>query len=240
MPGHSDPGDLALRALWSTGSPAGYDSDAHLDSCPRCQSELDQLRAVVAAVRRVGPDDRPSPPPPEVWEAIVAELGLATAAHPVHEMAVRRTRHARRSTVAVASVAAAVGLVAGAVAGVWGVALMRDEGGDPAVVASARLEPLEGTVGGGAVTVHGATEGRVLTIDVDDLTPTTALREVWLLADDGRRLLSLGLLAGSRSHFNVPQALDLADFPVVDVSLERADGNPAHSGNSVLRGRLRG
>lgn len=30
----------------------------------------------------------------------------------------------------------------------------------------------------------------------------------------------------------------LADFPLVDISIEAIDGDPAHSTQSVLRGRL--
>ena len=36
----------------------------------------------------------------------------------------------------------------------------------------------------------------------------------------------------------VPAGVNLTDYPVVDVSLEPLDGNPAHSGTSVLRGTL--
>ncbi|MGH8867388.1 MAG: anti-sigma factor, partial [Actinomycetes bacterium] len=63
---HTDPEVLALRAL---GAPDGDPADdSHLLACPRCQSDLDQLRAVVAAARSATPDDRPTDPPPQVWE----------------------------------------------------------------------------------------------------------------------------------------------------------------------------
>jgi anti-sigma-K factor RskA len=61
---------------------------------------------------------------------------------------------------------------------------------------------------------------------------------VWLLDAAGKRLVSLGLLDGSTATFAVPPQVDLADYPVVDVSLEPADGDPAHSGDSVVRGTL--
>jgi hypothetical protein len=38
--------------------------------------------------------------------------------------------------------------------------------------------------------------------------------------------------------FEVPAGLQLADFPVVDVSDEPLDGNPAHSTVSIVRGTL--
>ena len=36
----------------------------------------------------------------------------------------------------------------------------------------------------------------------------------------------------------LPADLDLAEFPLVDVSVEPLDGNPTHSGDSVARGEL--
>ena len=241
MSEHSDPEDLALRAVSGAAMDSALGSNAHLAGCPHCQSELDQLRAVVASVRTVRPEDYPTAPPPAVWDAVLAELGLAATAPPADELAERRSRNSRRTTAVVASVAAAAGVAAGVVAGAAGAVLLRDDSAKtPAVVASARLEPLEGTVGGGTVTVRGDAAGRVLDVVVQDLTRSPGLHEVWLLADDGKRLVSLGLLEGSDARFAVPVAVDIDDFSVVDVSVESADGNPAHSGDSVLRGRLSG
>ena len=61
---------------------------------------------------------------------------------------------------------------------------------------------------------------------------------MWLLGADGKRLVSLGLLDGTTARFPLPPEVDLSQFPVVDVSLEPADGNPAHSGDSIVRGTL--
>jgi hypothetical protein len=36
----------------------------------------------------------------------------------------------------------------------------------------------------------------------------------------------------------VPDGVDTAEFPVVDVSAEADDGDPAHSGDSIVRGTL--
>jgi len=38
--------------------------------------------------------------------------------------------------------------------------------------------------------------------------------------------------------YDLPDALDPHAFPIVDVSVEPADGVPAHSGVSVLRSAL--
>lgn len=238
MSAHSDPGDLALSALCADVTRSGATLDAHLGTCARCQSELDQLRAVVASVRGVGPDDYPTAPPPAVWHAIVAELGLTNMSPPGGDVAAQRASRFRGATVAIASAAAVAGIVAGAT----GAVLLRDEpvAGPTGVTASARLEALAGTTGSGTVLVHRGSDGRVLELVVTDLNRSDGLHEVWLLADDGRRLVSLGLLDGPSAEFAVPPELDISDFAVVDVSREPADGDPAHSGNSVLRGRLSG
>ena len=51
------------------------------------------------------------------------------------------------------------------------------------------------------------------------------------------RVQSLGALEGDE-RFVVPDGLAIDEFPLVDVSIEPIDGNPAHSSKSVLRGEL--
>ncbi len=62
--------------------------------------------------------------------------------------------------------------------------------------------------------------------------------ELWLL-DGPERLLSLGAFrvpATGATEVTVPLPVDVADFRFVDVSAEPEDGDPGHSGVSVLRG----
>jgi anti-sigma-K factor RskA len=61
---------------------------------------------------------------------------------------------------------------------------------------------------------------------------------VWLLDSEAQRLVSLGLLEGDEGRFPLPEQVDVGEYPVVDVSIEPTDGDPAHSGNSVVRGTL--
>ncbi len=63
-------------------------------------------------------------------------------------------------------------------------------------------------------------------------------QEVWLIAPDLSRLVSLGVMNSDSGTFEVPTDLDLADFPIVDVSDEPMDGNPGHSSVSIVRGTL--
>jgi hypothetical protein len=42
----------------------------------------------------------------------------------------------------------------------------------------------------------------------------------------------------SSGRFDVPAGLDLSGYPIVDISDEPLDGNPAHSSVSIVRGTL--
>lgn len=239
MPGHSDPDDLALLALGE------QLDDPHLASCARCQRDLEQLRAVVTTARSVTPEDHPQAPPPEVWDRVVAELGLvggadaeasaAGASAAGDELAARRARSRRGFTALVAAAAAVIGIAVGA----GGSALVGgSDDGSGTVVASASLAALPDRSGTGEATVRTVDGERVLVLDVSGLTRADGFYEVWLLDADAKRLVSLGLLDSSTGRFTLPREVDVSDFPVVDVSIEPADGNPAHSGDSVVRGTL--
>jgi Anti-sigma-K factor rskA len=244
---HCDPDVLALRALGEGAGSAADDN--HLEQCSRCQSELDQLRAVVATSRSAG-DMSGAPlesPPPAVWDRVVATVGIGTPAPAQPRPAVRgdqgRVPDARRRRTAVLlGVAAAV---VGVLVGVLGTLLvtgLADEDPDPNVVATAALDPLpDGPPGGtGQARVIPAEDGRRLEVSVSGFDPEPErYYEVWLLDAAGQRLYSLGALDSDLSgSFRVPADVDLAEFPVVDVSAEPYDGNPGHSSVSVTRGTL--
>ena len=74
--------------------------------------------------------------------------------------------------------------------------------------------------------------------DEDEGDDEDGFREVWLLRPDVSGLVSLRTLTGSSGRFDLPAGLDLDEFSVVDVSLEQFDGDPAHSGDSIVRGAL--
>nr|WP_205693244.1 anti-sigma factor [Cellulomonas sp. IC4_254] len=133
--------------------------------------------------------------------------------------------------------AAAAGLVVGGVAGGLAVsAALRPEA--ETVVAEVRLEALPGWSASGDAQVEEDAEGRrTLVVRVTD-ADADGFREVWLLDAGATRLVSLGVLDGDEGRFALPPGLDLAEFPVVDVSAEAFDGDPAHSGDSIVRGEL--
>ena len=108
-----------------------------------------------------------------------------------------------------------------------------------AVVAQVPLEALPGWSASGDAFVEQTPDGaRTLVVTVDGDTGDGGFREVWLIDRDVTRLVSLGVLDGTEGRFVIPAGLDLAEFPVVDVSEEPFDGNPGHSGDSIIRGVL--
>ena len=145
----------------------------------------------------------------------------------------------RRRWLPVAAAACAVGLVGGIAAGAWWQAT-RSPAPVP-VIAEAQLDALPGwTVSGSAAVEENVDGRRDVVVDLTEGDDAAGLREVWLLTADATGLVSVGLLDGSSGRFSIPADLDLSQYPVVDVSAEPDDGNPAHSGDSIVRGTLHG
>ena len=129
---------------------------------------------------------------------------------------------------AVVLVVAAVGAVA--VAG-------RDSG--PDVLASAVLDPLVDASGPGQAELVDADGTTRLDVSLAEagLPAPDGYYEVWLIDRDVQGMVSLGPVRDDGTY-DVPADVDVTRFPIVDVSREPADGNPTHSGTSVLRGTL--
>ncbi|GHE07406.1 anti-sigma factor [Klenkia taihuensis] len=139
--------------------------------------------------------------------------------------------------------AVAAGLLVGVAVGA---AVTRGGPGDPApapdpgsTVASARLDPFGDWDSTGEATLREVDGRWDLQLQMTAPPPPTAdgFYEVWLLSADGGAQ-SLGTLQGDSGSYAVPDGVDLADFDVVDVSLEPYDGDPQHSTDSVARGTL--
>ncbi len=113
----------------------------------------------------------------------------------------------------------------------------------PTVVSSATLRPPgatdEGADGPGGTAQVADEDGTVrLHLTVHGVSsPAQGYLEAWLLDADGG-MVSLGTMAGDDMTVTVPAGVDLSRFDVVDVSREPLDGDPGHSSDSVLRGRL--
>jgi anti-sigma-K factor RskA len=100
------------------------------------------------------------------------------------------------------------------------------------------LQPLPaagGSAAGGRVSVSA----RTVELDVARLRPSRGgeFYELWLLTPPNR-LVSLGSFrvpASGAAKVRVPLPTDPRGFQLFDVSVEPGDGDPSHSGRSVLR-----
>jgi anti-sigma-K factor RskA len=228
---HCDDDDLALLAL---GESVGADDEAHLSTCSRCRSRLDQLSAVVTSARSVTPADHPVAPPPSVWAGITAELGTEGSGSVA---SLDQARERRRPRVwLVAASAAAVGLLAGAgLMTVLNATTPSDQ-----LVATATLDPIGDSGVTGTASVEKGSQGKALTVEVPGLSAAgDGYYEVWMATADTTTMVAIGTLSpGGPATFTLPAGLDPAQFPVVDVSLEHFDGEAGHSATSVVRGQL--
>jgi anti-sigma-K factor RskA len=190
-----------------------------------------ELRDVAARLRALGPEEwEPAAPPP--LRATIAERHA-----PVERRRAQRGRFApgllRRP-----ALAAAAGLVLVVLGTVLGALIV---GGDGSPVAG--REVVLAAVGDGPRGAHAAARLRATTMQ---LTVSGLPRvggggfyEVWMMRD-ATHLVALGSFrvgAEGRARVDLPVAASPRRFPVLDVSREAADGDPAHSGHSVLRSR---
>ncbi|WP_342024375.1 anti-sigma factor [Arthrobacter citreus] len=199
-----------------------------------------------------GPGEPLQAPDSSVWAGIHRELNLsedlrqdplssdAHGASPVSPPAgasvtsLAAARRRRTGTWLAAAAAAVV--VAGA--GVWGAVSAVDPAPGPEVVASAELAPLASYSDTGSAVIDRLPDGRRELVVTSSSDSAQGYREVWLLAPDAASMVSLGTMEGTEASFELPADLDLSQYPVVDISDEPYDGDPAHSGDSILRGQL--
>ena len=244
---HVDDEALALVAIGEPlTDPAVID---HVSGCEACQNEINALRSTVMVARSSMGETALVSPPARVWQSVRSELGLTADLEPATTDAVpsppaavvqldevrKRRSGIRRFMIPVAAAAAAVGLVAGGM--LWGAAAPRDVG---QLVASAQLDALPDWVGAsGQATITERSDGeRVVTVSLDAAVDDQVVREVWLMTENIEGLISLGLLTGNTGQFLVPASVDLTQFSVVDISAEPLNGDPTHSGDSIVRGAL--
>ena len=251
---HCEPDQLALAAL---GEPLSAADAAHVDSCAQCRAEIASLRrgVDVLAVPAFAIQGPAIAPPPRVWDAIAAATGVQasptgmadaeradapadpalTAVPPApaaDDGGVVRQLRPRRSRLLLAAAAAVV--VVGAAAGV--IALNRD---DEVTLASTPLSTLDtGRTEGTASVVEEHDGTRVLRIELNTPPPKDGYYEAWLADANASGMVSMGSVRPGTTSLPVPDDLNLADLPTVEVSVEPLNGDPAHSGVSLVRGQL--
>jgi hypothetical protein len=207
----------------------------HLDTCEVCRAEVSDLRTV-AGLGRQTQDVHDLPAPPEhVWHLINAELGTSEREAPVRPVKRRRWQPILVAAMVGALAAAAITYV-----------LVKPDG--HACGQSVALAALPGAPTGvrGAACIVTSGGERRLRVTADGMpVPKNGFYEVWLIDGDSLgdpqhlRMATLGNLGGADSEeFTLPPNVDVAKYDVVDISAEPNDGNAAHSGKSLLRGRL--
>ena len=202
--------------------------EARIARDPALAASVARMRGVVESLEAVPaggwPSDAPDAVPP---------------LPPLPGLAGPRRLGSRAPRPALAAAAAVAVLAVGVAIGL----LVARGGGDDApaegpVLALSRLGDA-GTAARGEARVVGG-DGGALRVDVSALAPSDggAFYELWLL-DDADRMVSLGAFrvpASGRAEIDVPLPVPVTDFRYIDVSREPDDGDPAHSGDSVLRG----
>jgi hypothetical protein len=246
---HCEPDQLALAAL---GEPLSAADAAHVDSCADCRAEIAALKRSVdvLAVPAFAASGPAIAPPPRVWDAIAAATGVqasptGTADDPAEPAlaavppvpatdAVVRQLRPRRSRVLLAAAAAAVVAAAAGTAGV--IALNRDH---DVTLASTTLSTLDtGRPEGTASVVEQDDGTRWLRIELRTPPPRDGYYEAWLADSSAKGMVSMGSVRPGTTSLPVPDDLKLTDWPTVEVSVEPLNGDPAHSGVSLVRGQL--
>jgi hypothetical protein len=143
-------------------------------------------------------------------------------------------RPGRRWLAVAAALLAAVGL------GTAIVALTPGPEPTGTVLAHTTLNPVVDAGASGSARVRGDGTSRVLVVDLRAPMLAEGYYEVWLMEAGAQRMVPVGVLHTGETDLPLPDDLDLAAYPLVDVSIEPPDGNPAHSGRSVVRGQLPG
>lgn len=189
-----------------------------------------------------------TPPPAPLWDRIAAATSDDADREPAADDTTDDTTDATVDDITppargrprptgwwlAAAAAVVVALAIGAVAS-WSA---RD---DDTLLATAELEPLAADIGAAPAAARLVETGDGLRLEVAvtdaDLPPADGFHEVWLLDPEAAGMVSLGPLRADERYV-LPPNVDYQDFPVVDISAEPSDGDPTHSGASLLRGTL--
>ncbi|WP_169581084.1 MULTISPECIES: anti-sigma factor [Microbacterium] len=252
---HLDPERLALVAI---GEPVAPDEEHHLETCDVCTLDLAELEHTVAVGKSTVSLGDLEAPPERVWDRILHEVrggGEAVAELAPDDAADSATR----TPAATAPVAAGtqtdassrrrprpllrtlLTLAAGMAVifvgfGAWN--LLRPP--ESIEIASATLAAFPEHPGaeGQAFVTEDPDGERTVTVRLDASEEGDGFREVWLITADATAIVSLGELEGDEGTFVVPDDVDLRDYVLVDISQEPLDGDPTHSGDSIVRGEL--
>jgi anti-sigma-K factor RskA len=227
---HDDLGAYLLQAL----TPEEHERfERHLDSCAACRAELIELRGpALQLVRAAPPYELPPGLEGRTFAAIERE-----AVGPPRPVLLPPRRRRYRPVLAVTAVAAVAAL-----AFLAGTRIDRTAG---SVELRTALVARDGDRAAN-VEVRKTGIGRVIRFDSDELPilPKGEYYELWFVGPGDTPITPNRISAGTfhpdehgRSHVRFAAAVDPAKYPVLSVTAEPGDGNPAPTGPEVLRSR---
>jgi hypothetical protein len=239
--------DIAL------GEPALAGERAHLDGCPECTATLEGVADTLSFARTLDSSVLVAPPA-RVWQAIEAEIRADSASSlrtanpeptssvPSGVTSLESGRHRPRASRPMGWLLAAA-CVLGIVLGVGGATLASRVGGPGAAettVATADLAPLDSPATLGVASLVDSDGALRLDLSASDLDPGDGYLEVWLINRDLTRMVSIGVLPADADEIVLPVSQRLIDegYVIVDISREPFDDQPAHSGETLVRGEL--
>ncbi len=176
-------------------------------------------------------------PPPELWDKIAAETQPTPQELPAAPRRVIDPHPSRR--VVLGSI---IGLAAGLAIGFGWNALDLADKSQEQVLSSAVLTSMESQDQElGRAELHRLSDGAVelhLKLQAEPQRQDGYV-EVWLINNDGARMVSVGVFAGgSAATFPIDPSLIDSGYTIVDLSNEAFDDDPKHSGKTIMRGAL--
>lgn len=236
MTGRIDPAEYVLGLL----TPEQEAEARRLErEDPAFASELRALRGASHRLDALEVDEWDAAgPPPLRLDTILPGPQVPVRPSPWRRFMDRLGAPGLRPAVALACSVVLVGL--GVLGGVL-VTRSDDGGGGAAPAGAVALDRFgDGPSGAQAratvASIDGTPEVRLAATGLRPSAPGTRY-EVWMIRD-ARHMVSLGTFTvgrDGRAVVTLPVTADPKRYPIMDVSIEPADGNPGHSGKSVLR-----
>jgi hypothetical protein len=205
---------------------ASYLEDETLDDSldDAARAELDELRRLLASASTW--DD----PPPDLADGIVADI--QTEAPQVRPTAGRRRPTWLRPLATVAAAAAALVAVAA------GVILVARDGDDGESFALAATEVIPAASGN--ATVESTGSGLAISLTIDGLPPAEpgTFYQAWMRGDVGSVPIGTFHAREGDGPIELWSGVDVADYPLMTVTIQEEGAGPESSGIVVLRGEI--
>jgi Anti-sigma-K factor rskA len=205
---------------------ANYLEDETLDDSldDAARAELDELRRLLA---NPGTWDEP---PPDLAAGIVADIQAEVPS--VRPTAVRRSRTWLRPVVTFAAAAAAVVAVAA------GAVLVTRDGADGESFSLVATEVIPAA--SGDATVESTGSGLAISLTIDGLPPAEpgTFYQAWMRGDIGSVPIGTFHAREGDGQIELWSGVDVADYPLMTVTIQEEGAGPDSSGIVVLRGEI--